>query len=31
MDTCLLSDTQLSDTEPLILFLIDISTLRFVL
>lgn len=29
MDTCLLSDTQLSDTEPLILFIIDIPTSRF--
>lgn len=29
-DTCLLSDTQLSNTEPLIFFLIDVSTLRFV-
>lgn len=29
MDTCLLSDTQLSNNEPLILFLIDIGTLRF--
>lgn len=31
METCLLSDTQLGNNEPLILFLIDISTLRFVL
>lgn len=29
MKTCLLSDTQLSDTGPLILFLIDINSLRF--
>lgn len=29
-ETCLLSDTQLDDTGPLILFLIDFSTLRFV-
>lgn len=30
METCLLSDTQLSDTGPLILFLIDINTMRSV-
>uniref|UniRef100_A0A674MGN8 G protein-coupled receptor 108 n=1 Tax=Takifugu rubripes TaxID=31033 RepID=A0A674MGN8_TAKRU len=31
METCLLSDTQLSNTEPLILFIIDINTPRLVL
>lgn len=30
METCPLSDTQLSDAGPLILFLIDINNLRFV-
>lgn len=31
METCLLSDTQLSNNEPLILFIIDINTPRLVL
>lgn len=30
METCLLSDTQLSDAGPLILFVIDINTMRSV-
>lgn len=31
METCLLSDPQLSNNEPLILFIIDINTPRLVL
>ena len=30
METCLLSDTELRDTGPLVLFLIDVSTQRSV-
>lgn len=31
METCPLSDTELSNNEPLILFIIDINTPRLVL